>query len=378
MRTVPAPVRRLASPVGLAAAALCFLLPFLTARCSAPDAPYGEDPPEITYTGTDMLIGGPGDIRLSQYSNGCNRLLPATDMSVLGRPQRPLPVEPFAVAACALIAAGLVASVIPRTRVRAIAVASSTLLAALAIIAATERTRQHIADLIVASSPYAMPPVELIDRMVGYRYGYWSMLGLLVVTGLGNVVVAIPRTFGARAPVPERRSDMTGPREVVVAYAQEDAPASWDAAIFLAGPTPRSPDVASWRPDAVEALRRRWLDGGDAGRLVIFVPEAREGGFTGAWETQVEWEDASLHAADVIAFWVPREMGTLPGLTTNVEWGRWEASGKVVLGTPPDAPATRYLRHYADRHGVPTSDTLDATMDSALALLAERLGAERP
>jgi hypothetical protein len=66
-------------------------------------------------------------------------------------------------------------------------------------------------------------------------------------------------------------------------------------------------------------------------------------------------------------------MATLPGLTTNVEWGRWESSGKVVLGTPADAPHTRYLRHYAQRYGVATADTLDETMSAALGLLRQRL-----
>lgn len=105
---------------------------------------------------------------------------------------------------------------------------------------------------------------------------------------------------------------------------------------------------------------------------MVFVPESPDGGFGGTWEAQVDWEDACLNTSDVIAFWIPRDMRTLPGLTTNVEWGRWESSGKVVLGAPPDAPATRYLRHYAVKHGVPTADTLERTMDAALALLQVR------
>jgi hypothetical protein len=158
--------------------------------------------------------------------------------------------------------------------------------------------------------------------------------------------------------------------KVVVGYAQEEIPATWDASVFLAGPTPRDAVVPSWRPAAVEALRARWHAG--AGRLVVFVPEVPGGGFGGGWDAQVAWEDACLNACDVIAFWVPRDMRTLPGLTTNVEWGRWESSGKVVLGAPPDAPGMRYLFHYAHRYGVPTADSLEATMDAALRLVAVR------
>jgi hypothetical protein len=160
--------------------------------------------------------------------------------------------------------------------------------------------------------------------------------------------------------------------DLLIGYAQKDIPPAWDGSIFLAGPTPRDRTVASWRPGAVEALRQRWSADG-TGRLVVFVPEYEAGSFSEAdWDRQVEWEDACLNACDVIAFWVPRDMRTLPGLTTNVEWGRWESSGKVVLGAPPDAANNRYLFHYARRHGVPTAETLEGTMDAALALLRRR------
>jgi 8-oxo-dGTP pyrophosphatase MutT (NUDIX family) len=113
---------------------------------------------------------------------------------------------------------------------------------------------------------------------------------------------------------------------------------------------------------------------------VVFVPEAAGGGLTGSWQAQVEWEDQRLHEADAIAFWVPRDLATLPGFTTNVEWGRWEGSGKVVLGSPTGAPGTRYLRHYADRHGTPVAGSLPETVAAAVALIgggARRAGVER-
>jgi hypothetical protein len=129
----------------------------------------------------------------------------------------------------------------------------------------------------------------------------------------------------------------------------------------------------------VDLLSRRWLSASESqGRLVVFVPEAREGGFDGGWSEQIAWEDACLNASDVIAFWIPRDLTTMPGLTTNVEWGRWESSGKVVLGAPPDAPRMRYLRHYAARYQVPTAESLEATLDAALALLHQRQPARRP
>ena len=165
-----------------------------------------------------------------------------------------------------------------------------------------------------------------------------------------------------------------GMTSVHIVYAQDPVPRSWDVSVFLAGPTPRDAGVASWRPEAVDVIGRRWQAGAaPGGELVVFVPEVAGGGFGGGWDAQVEWEDTCLNACDVIAFWVPRDLRTLPGLTTNVEWGRWESSGKVVLGSPPQAAKMRYLRHYARRYGVPTSDTLDDTMAAALTLAAERV-----
>jgi hypothetical protein len=91
--------------------------------------------------------------------------------------------------------------------------------------------------------------------------------------------------------------------ELVVGWAQEELPRPWTASVFLAGPTPREARVASWRPAAVEELRRRWRADGE-GRLVVFVPELRDGRAidSGDWDAQVAWEDTCLNACDVIAF----------------------------------------------------------------------------
>jgi 8-oxo-dGTP pyrophosphatase MutT (NUDIX family) len=165
------------------------------------------------------------------------------------------------------------------------------------------------------------------------------------------------------------------PGDVVVVRPSEEPPDAWDAAVFLAGPTPRRSDVASWRPDAIALLRRRW----SKGRLVVFSPEP-PGGAVPDYLDQVEWEARGLHLADCVLFWVPRELGTMPAFTTNVEWGVWHDSGRAVFGAPPDAPKNRYLAAGAKAHGVPTADTLAGTVDSALTEVgpgAHRVGGER-
>jgi hypothetical protein len=137
--------------------------------------------------------------------------------------------------------------------------------------------------------------------------------------------------------------------------------------IFLAGPTPRDPHTPSWRPAAIAALRDAGHDG------VIYDPEDR-GGWNGDYDDRIDWEHAALSAADTIAFWIPRELTAMPAFTTNVEFGYWIDSGKVVAGGPPDAPKNRYLAATAARHGVDWHDTLERTMAAALAHLAQRTG----
>lgn len=147
-------------------------------------------------------------------------------------------------------------------------------------------------------------------------------------------------------------------------YARQALPDSWRSSIFLAGPTPRSAAVASWRPQALALLQQRGFTG------VVFVPEDHGGVFRGSYLDQVEWERAALSASDVILFWVPRDLKTLPGFTTNVEFGTWVTSGRCVLGFPEDAPKCRYLGWLADREHVPRRATLADTIDAALKRLA--------
>lgn len=159
-----------------------------------------------------------------------------------------------------------------------------------------------------------------------------------------------------------------------IVHARQPFPRSFTRALFLAGPTPRSPDVPSWRPRALEILAERGYDG------AVFVPEDADGSPRFDYLDQVEWEEAGLHLADAIVFWIPRDLDVLPGFTTNVEWGVWHDSGKVVLGAPPGAPRLAYLQRYAQKLHVPQADTLAGALDAALQLAGEgalREGGER-
>jgi 8-oxo-dGTP pyrophosphatase MutT (NUDIX family) len=129
--------------------------------------------------------------------------------------------------------------------------------------------------------------------------------------------------------------------------------------------------------EALECLKAAGYDGH------VFVPEARGGLWAEEYDDQIAWETKFLKAADVILFWLPRDLhgskkegngSPMPGLTTNDEWGVWKDSGKVVLGCPEWADKVRYQKHSAEELQVPQASTLQATVDLAL----KKVGAGAP
>jgi len=145
--------------------------------------------------------------------------------------------------------------------------------------------------------------------------------------------------------------------------------------IFLAGPTYRISETTpwtppSWRGDAVTFLTEMGFDGD------VFVPEWRDNKKPVDWtySRQVNWEDDNLKRAKIILFWIPRDMVSLPGLTTNVEFGEWMKSGKVVAGAPPTAENIRYIRDKASRNGIPWSETMEGCVKNALEMLNKQNG----
>lgn len=150
-----------------------------------------------------------------------------------------------------------------------------------------------------------------------------------------------------------------------IVYATEAFPESYTKSIFLAGPTPRTPEVKSWRTEALRLLEASGYDG------VVFVPEPRDGDWALSYDQQVDWEDAALNQADCIIFWVPRDLKTMPAFTTNHEHGEWFKSGKVVLGAPVNAPKMPYLQHKAFQQFEPQASTLENTVKAALEMIGE-------
>lgn len=147
-----------------------------------------------------------------------------------------------------------------------------------------------------------------------------------------------------------------------IAYARTQLAKS----IFLAGPTPRSKNVQSWRPAAVACLDTLKFDG------TVFVPEDSDQSWAFNYDSQIEWELQALHSASCILFWVPRDFVDMPAFTTNVEFGLFAKNRNIVLGTPPDAVRVKYLHGMAHLYGLQLCHTLVETCCAAFAR------AERP
>lgn len=123
--------------------------------------------------------------------------------------------------------------------------------------------------------------------------------------------------------------------------------------VFLAGPTPRDKNTNSWRPDMISALRRLGYDGD------ILIPEKRGDYLSYEYETNTKWEVDHLNAAKIILFWIPRQLASMPAFTTNIEFGEFMHSGKVVLSFPKEAEKMQYLAVRAKMHNIPTFHTID-------------------
>lgn len=110
--------------------------------------------------------------------------------------------------------------------------------------------------------------------------------------------------------------------------------------IFLAGPTLRGEIARTWREEAVEILQ----DLGFTGE--VYAPESKSQVVEDdilTYNGVINWELERQDHADIIFFWVPRDLEKLPAFTTNVEFGYRLKSGKVVYGRPENAPKTKYL-----------------------------------
>lgn len=138
---------------------------------------------------------------------------------------------------------------------------------------------------------------------------------------------------------------------MTIIYAQEhiDIP-DHTHSIFLAGPTPRSKNVKSWRPEMLKVLDSIGYNG------IVFVPELRDqADWSYEYSAQIEWEEKYLNECTNIVFWVPRDLESLPGFTTNTEFGYWlcKEPSKLIVGAPEHAPKMDYIKYYCNKLDIP-------------------------
>lgn len=123
--------------------------------------------------------------------------------------------------------------------------------------------------------------------------------------------------------------------------------------VFLAGPTPREISVKSWRPEFIESLKTKGFKGS------VIAPENRVLGSPYDFDKQVPWEVEGLTKADLVIFWIPRKLDTMPAFTTNIEFGEFMHSDKIAVGFPPESVNNRYIGKRCEMHDIPLFHTMD-------------------
>ena len=154
-------------------------------------------------------------------------------------------------------------------------------------------------------------------------------------------------------------------KQIELIYAGEELPETIEKSIFLAGPTPRSNDVKSWRDDAIQLLIENNYNG------VVFIPEARNGEKYPDYDNQINWEEQMMNLCDCILFWIPRNLKTLPAFTTNIEWGKYQKSEKIVIGFPEDSEKNRYIEKECEKLSIVVNRTLENTIKQAIDFIGD-------
>jgi hypothetical protein len=205
-RRVAAGARRLGSPVGLVLAGLCLLLPFLSGSCATGERPRLQW--QVTYTGADVLTGGRPDIAFTEDADEkpMARLDEQGVRNLLGGPPAPLPPQPTAWLAVALMAAALAVRALPSRAWRETLTGGLALAATVVLAGATILARNDAADAVAAviGGISAGPPAgrswesyDEIRETFRYEYGFWLAIVALAAVGVVNTVAAVRRPAGS-------------------------------------------------------------------------------------------------------------------------------------------------------------------------------------
>jgi len=65
-------------------------------------------------------------------------------------------------------------------------------------------------------------------------------------------------------------------------------------------------------------------------------------------------------------FWIPRNLESMPAFTSNIEFGEFLHSGKIILGYPETAHKMRYLKERCIMHDVQYFHTMEEVANCAI------------
>lgn len=158
-------------------------------------------------------------------------------------------------------------------------------------------------------------------------------------------------------------------------FSDDQLPTEVTKSIFLAGPSPRyyiGSKIATdtWRHLAVDLLAEAGYDGH------VFIPLPKFAFYPGIatdqvidYLRQIEWEKSAMNRADVLFFYVDRKQDN-QGLTTNIEFGKYVDSGRMVYCRPRDAVKVRYM----DELVIGADKPFFTSMKEGLIASVERIG----
>lgn len=129
---------------------------------------------------------------------------------------------------------------------------------------------------------------------------------------------------------------------MILNYSDEEV-LSFKHSIFLAGPLPRNNKIENWKEEAIQILKELNYQGG------VYIPEKKSKEIKEGDQEEIEWEMTALKKASKIIFWIPRSFPDLLGLTTNVEFGFWLTSGKIIYGRPKYSYRNEYLDYLYEK-----------------------------
>jgi hypothetical protein len=177
---------RLLSPAGFVAVGLLFFLPFLTVACGN-----GAEPAITTvFAGTDLLLGGDPDVVLSPEASLGEEPTSEGEEHVLFVLKQHLGIEsfdrqPFAIAAAAVLALGLLTMLIRERLARHASAIGVAVLAGALLVAAYLRAAGAIDDGMVVLGEAAGTPLA---HTTAPAVGFWLMIGTLNLLVIGHAM----------------------------------------------------------------------------------------------------------------------------------------------------------------------------------------------